>query len=75
MFESGAQKEVGVKEEVTQAAHAFARIHHKAIAYQLTPLGEHKLTFREAGGTVRLRGLYKGAGLQVLGCPGKWGAW
>lgn len=35
---SGAQQEVGVEEEVTQAAFTVASIHHEAIAHQLTPL-------------------------------------
>lgn len=38
MFESSAQQQIGVKEEVTQAAFPIAHIHHKAVAHQLTPL-------------------------------------
>lgn len=41
MFESGAQQEVGVKEDVTQAAFPLAHIHHKAVTHQLTSLDQH----------------------------------
>lgn len=38
MFESSAEQEVGVKEEVTQAAFPLTDIHHEAVAHQFTPL-------------------------------------
>lgn len=41
MFESGAQQEIGVKEEVTQVAIPLAHIHHKAVTHQLTSLQTH----------------------------------
>lgn len=40
MFVSRAQQEVGVEEEVTQAAFPLAHVHHKAVTHQLTPLSD-----------------------------------
>ena len=39
MFESGAQQEVSVEEEVAQVAFPLAQVHHEAVTHQLTSLG------------------------------------
>lgn len=39
-FVSVAQQEVGVKEEVTQAALPLAHVHNEAVTHQLTPLSD-----------------------------------
>lgn len=43
-LEPGAQQEIGVEEEVPQAALPLARVHHEAVTHQLMPLERHRDT-------------------------------
>lgn len=49
LFDPGAQQEVGVKEEVAQAALALARVHHEAVAHQPVVLWRHGQGLRLSG--------------------------